>query len=230
MKFRRFIKGFSILNIALMLVGVWLLVFSLGDVLSLVKPAHDYDYVMQNGLKEGDHIKGEIYFSLGCFATELTTREYSDNSTSSSISNYYYIIPTGGSAMAVAAIEIHKNQLEIMKALTDETYNYLTDVTSQITGGLEFNGVVRDMAEVGLLEEYFTESLKSMDYTESEIDEMRAENDGKLLILMPRNETACYVMFGLSFVMILLSIILYVRRYKKEKAWEEKREEEWTQV
>ena len=132
--------------------------------------------------------------------------------------------------MAVAAIEIHKNQLEIMKALTDETYNYLTDVTSQITGGLEFNGVVRDMAEVGLLEEYFTKSLKSMDYTESEIDEMRAENDGKLLILMPRNETACYVMFGLSFVMILLSIILYVRRYKKEKAWEEKREEEWTQV
>lgn len=228
MKFKRFIKGFSILNIAFMLAGGWLLVFSLGDVLSLVKSAHDYDYVMQNGLKEGDHIKGEIYFSLGCFASELTTREYSDNSTSSSISNYYYIIPTGESAMA--AIEIHKDQMEIMEALTDETYDYLADVTTQITGGLEFNGVVRDMAETGLLEEYFTEYLKSMDYTESEIDEMRAESDGKLLILMPRNETACYVMFGLSFVMISLSIILYVRRYKKEKAWEEKREEEWTQV
>ena len=56
-----------------LIVGVIGLVMYAGDILALFKPVRGYDYVLDNGLRAGNRIEGEIYYSLGCFASETTT-------------------------------------------------------------------------------------------------------------------------------------------------------------
>ncbi len=220
MIFKRIFKALNATNIILFFLGGLLFALSFRDVLVLMKPSRDYYDVMENGLNEGDHIEGEIYYSLGCFASKELTTERRDHSTSTSIDAYYYAIPTGGECFA--AIRVPKNRVDAMDALTDETYDFMVGDTMEMTKGVEFNGIALDMekAEDGL-KDYFVDYIEDMGYTESEIDDMIAQNGGKVLLLEQRSETACYVMLGLSVILIAASVILYVVHYKKEKAREE---------
>ena len=179
-------------------------------------PSHDFEYVMENGLKKGQHIKGEIYYSLGAFASEESYTQYEDYRTASKTTGYYYLIPVGEGGMA--AVFIRKDDLDAMDILTDETYNYLSGGDVPQTE-VHFEGVAVKMdKELAGLEGAFRDQLEYMGYTESEVNEMLTSySDGECLVLSgPAEMSTMYVMTAIVFAVLLLAILLIVRNYRRE--------------
>lgn len=195
-----------------------------GDFPQILMPSHDYEYVLENGLKEGQHIKGEIFYSLGSFASEESYTQYEDYRTASKTTGYYYMIPVGESGMA--AIFVRKDDLEVMDALTEETYNYLIGGEIPQTE-VHFEGVAVKMEKnLKGLEGAFRDQLEYMGYTDSEVEEMLAAySDGECLVLEgPADMSVMYVMMAVVFLVFLISILLIVRNYRKELAYDRMRE------
>ena len=191
---------------------------------NLLLPSYDYDYVLENGLKEGQHIKGEIFYSLGNFASEESYTQYENSRTASKTTGYYYLIPVGENGMA--AVYIRKDDLDAMDALTDETYDYLMDGDYPSTE-VHFEGVAIKMdKQLNGLENAFREELEYMGYTESEVEEMLSlYSDGECLVLYgPAAMSTAYVMMALSILAILIGVILIVRNYKKEVEYDKAKE------
>ncbi len=225
------LRGFSIANLMLLLFGgiFFGMTIQKGHVLQLLKPAHNYDEVLSEGLEEGDHVQGDIYYSLGQFATQSTYTQYEDYRTASKTAGYYYVIPVGDSGLA--AIYVRKADKQIMDQITDETYAYLEGGASPQTV-LHFNGVAVEMEEnLKGLEAAFRKQLKEWQYSDQDIETIIQTTQGKLLVLEgPADVTTVYVMAGIGLLIIALAVFLFIRKYKKEKAWAAKKEEEWTQV
>lgn len=225
-------KSFTVGSLILLVVGIVMLASTIksSHLLQLLKPSHDFDYVLENGIKEGDHIKGEIYYSYGYFAKEETYTQSSNGTrTPSKLSGYYYLIPAGDCGMA--ALYVRKDDKKIMEAVTDDTYAY-------IQGG-EFpknsysvNVVAVKMEKKSAsLTNLFKKEIESYGYSGVEIDEFLKCTDGTYLLLEgPADVTIAYVFGGVSVLLIALGIFLFIRGYKKRIAWEAKRAEEWTQV
>lgn len=195
-----------------------------GDFPQILMPSHDYEYVLENGLKEGQHIKGEIFYSLGSFASEESYTQYENYRTASKTTGYYYMIPVGESGMA--AIFVRKDDLEAMDALTEETYNYLIGGEIPQTE-VHFEGVAVKMEKnLKGLEGAFRDQLEYMGYTDSEVEEMLAAySDGECLVLEgPADMSVMYVMMVVVFLVFLISILLIVRNYRKELAYDRMRE------
>lgn len=188
----------------------------MGDFPFILMPSHDYEYVLENGLKKGQHIKGDIFYSLGSFASEESYTQYEDYRTASKTTGYYYLIPVGENGMA--AIDIYNANVETMEALTEETYLYLMGGDVPQTT-LHFEGVAVKMDKnLEGLEDAFREQLEYMEYTDSEVEEMLAQwTDGECLVLTgPAQMSTMYAMIGGSFAAILLALFLIVRNYRKE--------------
>lgn len=230
MKFRSLVKGFSPLNLILLIFGCIILAVTIqGHLFQLLMPAHDYEEILENGIEEGDHVKGDISFCFGKFATQETYTQYETYRTGAKTSGYYYIVPTG--EYGLTAIYVRKDDKAAMDALTKETYAFL-DGGADTQTVLHFNGVAMQMDKsLAGLEKAFKEQLDTWGYTQEDIDKLLADTDGKFLVLEgPADVTVLYVMAGIGLVLIALAIFFYVRRYKKAKTWEAQREEEWTKV
>ena len=216
----RSISGFSlaILFFGFIFLGV---LIKEGDFPNILMPSHDYDYVLENGLKDGQHIKGEIFYSLGSFASEESYTQYENSRTASKTTGYYYMIPVGESGMA--AIYIRKDDLDDMDTLTNETYEYLMGGDVPQTE-VHFEGVAVKMdKQLKGLENAFREELEYMGYTESEVEEMLSSySDGECLVLYgPAQMSTAYVMIAVSLLAILIGIFLIVRNYRKEAEYDE---------
>lgn len=195
-----------------------------GDFPQILMPSHDYEYVLENGLKEGQHIKGEIFYSLGSFASEESYTQYENSRTASKTTGYYYMIPVGENGMA--AVFVRKDDLNAMDALTNETYNYLMGGDVPQTE-VHFEGVAVKMEKnLAGLESAFRDQLEYMGYSDSEVEEMLATySDGECLVLEgPADMSVMYVMMIIVFAVILLAIFLIVRGYRKELAYDRMRE------
>lgn len=195
-----------------------------GDFPQILMPSKDYDYVMENGLTEGQHIKGEIFYSLGSFASEESYTQYENSRTASKTTGYYYMIPVGENGLA--AVFIRKDDVAAMEKLTEETYNYLMGGDIPQTG-VSFNGVAVKMEKnLAGLEGAFREELEYMGYAEGEVEEMLATfSDGECLVLEgPADVSVIYVMMAIAFLMLLISILLIVRNYRKELAYDRMKE------
>lgn len=195
-----------------------------GDFPQILMPSHNYEYVLENGLKEGQHIKGEIFYSLGSFASEESYTQYENSRTASKTTGYYYMIPVGENGMA--AVFVRKDDLNAMDALTNETYNYLMGGDVPQTE-VHFEGVAVKMEKnLAGLESAFRDQLEYMGYTDSEVEEMLAAySDGECLVLEgPADMSVMYVMMIIVFAVILLAIFLIVRGYRKELAYDRMRE------
>lgn len=195
-----------------------------GDFPQILMPSHDYEYVLENGLKEGQHIKGEIFYSLGSFASEESYTQYENSRTAFKTTGYYYMIPVGENGMA--AVFVRKDDLNAMDALTNETYNYLMGGDVPQTE-VHFEGVAVKMEKnLAGLESAFRDQLEYMGYTDSEVEEMLATySDGECLVLEgPADMSVMYVMMIIVFAVIMLAIFLIVRGYRKELAYDRMRE------
>ncbi len=216
----RSISGFSL---TLLIFGcIWLgVLIKVGNFPQIIMPSHSYEEVLENGLKNGQHIKGEIVYSLGSFASEESYTQYEDYRTASKTTGYYYMIPVGEGGMA--AVFVRKDDLDAMDALTNETYEYLMGGDAPQTE-IHFEGVAVKMdKELAGLEGAFREQLEYMGYTESDIQEMLSSySDGECLVLTgPADMTTAYVMIAIAFIVLLLAIFLLVRNYRKEVAYDE---------
>lgn len=177
----RSLSGFSV---GLFIFGCIFLgaMIKVGDFPYILMPSHDYEYVLENGLKEKQHIKGEIFYSLGSFASEESYTQYENSRTASKTTGYYYMIPVGEGGMA--AVFVRKDDLDAMEALTNETYNYLAGGDIPQTE-VHFEGVAVKMEKnLAGLEGAFRDQLEYIGYTESEVEEMLASySDGECLVL-----------------------------------------------
>ncbi len=210
----------TVLAIGCILMGV---LIEEGDFPNIFMPSHNYEDVLENGLKKGQHIKGEIFYSLGSFASQETYTQYETYRTASETRGYYYIIPVGENGMA--AIFIRMDDLDDMDKLTNETYEYLMGGDVPQTK-IHFEGTAVKMdKELDGLENAFREELESMGYTENEVEEMLdSYSDGECLVLSgPADMIAAYVMIGISIFAILLGIFLIVRSYREEVRYDEMR-------
>lgn len=219
---KRLIRSFSKLSLILLLFGCIILgaMIKSGEFPQILMPSHNYDEVLEKGLKKGQHIKGDIYFSLGSFATKESYTQYENSRTPAETSGYYYIIPVG--EQGLAAIYIRKDDLTAMKALTKETEAYLMGGEFPKTT-IHFNGTAVKMdRNLKGLEEVFRNQLEYMGYTEAQIEDMLSTySDGECLVLSgPADISVIYVMLAISFVLILAGIILIVRNYRKEAKYD----------
>lgn len=226
MKISTLLKVFSPANFVLLLFGCIVLGVTIkkGDIFSLLfKQAHDFDYVLENGLKEGDHIEGDIYYNLGPFASQSTYTQYETYRTGSKTSGYYYVIPAGESGFA--AVYVRKDDKNTMDKMAEETYEYLNS-GADVQTVLHFNGVAVKMEKnLRGLESAFKSQLKEWGYTDTEMETMLASTGGEYLVLEgPADVTTVYVMGGIGLLMVALAIFLFLRRYKKERAWEKEQE------
>ena len=197
-----------------------------GDFPYILMPSHDYEYVLENGLKEKQHIKGEIFYSLGSFASEESYTQYETYRTASKTTGYYYMVPVGEAGMA--AVFVRKDDLDAMDILTEETYNYLAGGDIPQTE-VHFEGVAVKMEKnLAGLEGAFRDQLEYMGYTESEIEEMLAVySDGECLVLEgPADVSVIYVMMAVVFAVLLLAIILIIRNYRRELEYDRMKENE----
>lgn len=191
-----------------------------GEFPQILFPSQDYDYVLDHGLKKGQHVKGEIYYCLGGFASKETYTQYEDYRTAGKTSGYYYLIPVGEGGMA--AIYVRDEDRAAMDQLADETEEYLMGGDPPVSS-IQFNGVAVTMRRnLSGLESAFKSELTDLGYTQSEIDEMLASNtDGEYLVLSgPYDISTVYVMMAIGFVLILIGILLFVRRYRQEAAYD----------
>lgn len=222
----RFIRSISGFSITLLFFGCILLgaMIKVGNFPQIYFPSHDFEYVMENGLKKGQHIKGEIYYSLGTFASKESYTQYENSRTASKTNGYYYMIPVGENGMA--AVYIHKDDLDAMDVLTNETYDYLMGGDIPQTE-VHFEGVAVKMdKELAGLEGAFRDELAYMGYSESDINDMLTSySDGECLVLSgPAEMSTMYVMTAIIFAVLLLAIFLIVRNYRKEAEYDRQRE------
>ena len=223
---RRLLRSLSGFSAALFIFGCLFLgaMIKVGDFPYILMPSQDYEYVLENGLKKGQHIKGDISFSLGSFASEESYTQYENSRTPSKTTGYYYMIPVGENGMA--AIFIRKADRNAMETLTDETYDYLMGGDAPQTV-VHFDGVAVKMKKnMAGLENAFRRELEYMGYTESQVEEMiAAYSDGECLVLEgPADMSVMYVMLAITFAVFLLSILLIVRGYRKELAYDRRKE------
>ncbi|MCM1171157.1 MAG: hypothetical protein NC393_03415 [Clostridium sp.] len=229
---KRLMKSFSRASLILLFIGIILLVSLIrsNTFPQLFMPAHDYDEVLEDGLKKGQHIKGDIYYSFGSFASQESYTQYENSRTASKTTGYYYLIPVG--EQGVAAIYVRKDDLSAMKTLTAETEAYLMGGEFPKTT-VHFEGTAVKMEkQLDGLEDAFRDGLKEMGYTDSEIEEMiSAYSDGECLVLYgPADVSVMYVMTAISFVLILLAIVLVVVRYRKEARLDKMEAGQFTQT
>lgn len=195
-----------------------------GDFPQLLMPSHDYDYVMENGLKKGQHIKGELFYSLGSFASEESYTQYENSRTASKTTGYYYMIPVGEDG--VAALFVRKADLDAMERLTEETYEYLMGGDIPQTE-VHFEGVALKMdRNLEGLEGAFRDELEYLGYTESDVEEMLSSwSDNECLVIYgPAQMSTMYVMTAIAFILVLIGIFFIVRNYRREVEYDEQRE------
>lgn len=221
----RLIRSLTRFNCTVLGLGCIMLavMISDGSFPNLLLPAHDFDDVMDNGLKTGAHIKGELPYSYGGFATKESYTQNKTSRTAAKTTGYYYLIPAGDEG--IAAVYVHKDKFDSMEDLTEETYDFVTG-GQEPQGTVHFEGTALKMdKELQGLEKAFRSELKDMGYSEAEITEMlSAYTDGECLVISgPRDISTFYVMTAIAFAAIIAGILLIVRGYKKEKAYDEQR-------
>lgn len=220
----RFIKSVSGFSLVLLIFGCIFLgvLIKSGDFPNLLLPSHDFDDVLENGLKKGEHVKGDLYYSLGSFASMESYTQYENSRTAAKTSGYYYLIPVGENG--IAAVYVHKDKVDAMERLTEETYAYLMggDVPEST---VHLEGVAIKMEKnLSGLEKAFREELEYM-YAGSDIEEMLSAYTGGecLVIYGPADISTFYAMLAASLLVIFISVIWIVRNYRKELAYEQQK-------
>lgn len=194
--FESFSKGILIV----LVIGIVLAGLASGYGIPAMKPAKDFDYLLDNDPKTGMHIKGRVLYTYDCFASEETYTKRSDGTQSmAKTSHYYYVIPTNSGVMA---LEVPADAYKSMEKLLDETIDYMMGGAEPSTE-IQVDGCVKSMSTEmrDLLEEY----LEEAGYTQAEITDM-----GPLLVIkQPASMSTMRIMFLIGIGFILVAVIWF---------------------
>lgn len=197
----RVFAGFSKGVFILLVIGILIAAVSGGWGIASLRPAKDFEYLMEHEAKTGMHIKGEVLFTYECFANEETYSKNSDGSrTKGRTAYYYYAIPVSD---GMIALEVPADHYSKMEDLLEETIAYLVDGTNPSTK-VTVDGCVKKMGAD--MEELFVEYLESLGYTQAEIADM-----GDLLVIeQPASMMQMRMIFLFGVLLILLAVVWFV--------------------
>lgn len=143
----------------LCILGFMILISSVQNFWMSLKPEYDVEYLLDNGAREGMHVKGEVPYTYDCFA------DMSDMD-GGKVSAYYYAIPA---AKGMIILEIPADRQEAMEILLDETLDFL-DTGVWPTSTITLEGYV--VKAQGRLPYLLSDYMREIGYTDEEIADM----------------------------------------------------------
>lgn len=204
----RVISSISRGMIILLVIGGMLIYMSGAMFLTSLKPSKSFDDLWQTTPEKGMHIKGDVMLSYECFSYEETWRENNGSRTKAKTSAYYYAVPLKDT---VIALEVPTSDYDAMESLVDNTFHYLYEDGAELVSGVAVEGRMKAMDSD--LQGMFKEYLLSIGYTEEELDGI----DEFLMIEQPNSMMIIRIMFGIGVFLILISILIFVIRFKKNR-------------
>lgn len=204
----RVISSISRGMIILLVIGGMLIYMSGAMFLTSLKPSKSFDDLWQTTPEKGMHIKGDVMLSYECFSYEETWRENNGSRTKAKTSAYYYAVPLKDT---VIALEVPTSDYDAMENLVDNTFHYLYEDGAEPVSGVAVEGRMKAMDSD--LQGMFKEYLLSIGYTEEELDGI----DEFLMIEQPSSMMIIRIMFGIGVFLILISILIFVIRFKKNR-------------
>ncbi|MEY8338587.1 DUF6709 family protein [Lachnospiraceae bacterium 62-35] len=204
----RLISSFSKAKLICLVLGLYILYMSTGEMITSIKPIKSFEDVANGEVKPGDRVSGNVIYALDYFAAEQTWKEGNGSRTPKKDSSYYYLIPGNDS---FAALQVFVRDSDAMRALVDETYAYMFENGPEPTAEMPFTGkAVKMESEYAELVKYFKEEITAYGYSEQEIAAM-----GDPILIIPRAFGAVRIMFGIGLVLVLLVVLLVVRDYRR---------------
>jgi len=154
----------NVLPAFLIVVGILGMLISIDRFAIAVKPAMDFDRLLNEYAVPGDHIAGRVLYSYGCFAESSVIHAEYGRKTSETRNGYYYAVPSAGGVMILQVPLRYYNALE---ALTEQTFQHLYGEPEPQANAWINGYVVKNDSESlqRMLEEY----LVNLGYTDQQI-------------------------------------------------------------
>ncbi len=148
--------------IILAVVGGVFLFQSVPEWITSIKQPVDASEIVEEQVKAGTHVQGEIFAIVDSFASEQTWTENGDGSrTAKKTSNVYYIIPVG--EQSYIGVECPASNKSSYDTLCDATWEWLSGETEYINAdSIEFEGRIVKMEDE--LYQYMVEWFQDMEY------------------------------------------------------------------
>ncbi len=198
---KRILRTLSLQKILLAAIGIYMIYFSAGDMITFIKPAKDFEDVLAGDVSVGDHIDGDVLYLLDYFSTEESWTENSNGSvTPRETSAYYYIVPGSTSYLG---LKVKSSDRSAAASVANETYSYLSGASQAPSATFSYSGkVIRMEDEYPKLVDSFENTLESYGYLPDEIDAM-----GEPLLIVPRAFGAVCGIFAVGLILFLLAAI-----------------------
>lgn len=197
----------NVLPTLLIVVGILGMLISIDRFAIAVKPAMDFDHLLNEYAVPGDHVAGRVLYTYGCFAESSVIHAENGRKTGETKSGYYYAVP---SADGVMILEVPIRYHSAMETLTEQTFEYLYGGSEPQANAWVNGYVVKNDSESlqRMLEEY----LVNLGYTKQEIagmDEIYIVKQDDMLTEL-RN-----IFVGCSLALATGLVLLFVRKREK---------------
>lgn len=143
----------------LCIAGLFFLLLSMQFFWISLKPGYDVEYLLENDVREGMHVKGQVPYTYDCFA-DMSDLE------GGKVSYYYYALPA---AEGMMILKVPVSRQREMETLLEETLDYL-DTGIWPTSVVELEGYVTKAQ--GRLPYLLSEYMTEIGYTQEEIEAM----------------------------------------------------------
>lgn len=205
---KRLFRVFGRDVLILLVFGGSLLFTSFSNFIVSFKPAVSFEDMLDGAkVKEGDHVAGNVLYSLDYFASQTSYTRYKDGSRSGERkSGNYYLIPAGEAGFI--ALKSRVADTAALDKLSEETFEFLNGGPEPSTE-IFMEGAVHPMEEK--LVGYYNEYLEDLGYTQDEIKAL-----GVPLLVEYTNFRAVQIMFVAGILLILLGGWILFRRYKRD--------------
>ncbi len=157
----------SFLNSILIVIGILGMLISIDKFAIAVKPATDFEGLLNTPVRPGDHIEGRVLYSYGCFAEASVISAQNGRKTGERKNGYYYAVPGRNS---VLILKVPLRYQTAMESLTEETFSYLNGGAEPRTNAQVNGYVVRNDSES--LQRMLSEYLRGLGFTGEEIEKM----------------------------------------------------------
>ncbi len=143
----------------LCILGIFLLLATLQNFLTALKPAVDIAYLLDHGAGEGMHVAGRVPYTYDCFADMTETAR-------GRVQAYYYALPA---AEGIIVLAVSPEKKKAMDILLEETFDYLESGYLPETV-VEVEGYVEKAR--GRLPYLLSQYMEDIGYTKEEVEAM----------------------------------------------------------
>ncbi|MBQ1193438.1 MAG: hypothetical protein IIX45_04895 [Lachnospiraceae bacterium] len=191
------------------ILGIVLFAISIGNTLVSFKEAVGFEELMEKDVEVGTHIKGEINFTVGPFASEDTETTHKDGSKTVAKDTAQYYLVFGGEKTQFLGLKVNKDDNAEVAKNASETNAYLSYETDDEPSTTPmYEGKVEEMdPELAI---YFKDYLLALGFTYSEINDM-----GDFLCIIPIYSGNTRMVTVAGLVLILIGILAFVLNFKK---------------